>query len=56
MSPLQTFIRYEAKRVMANVARAFPEADRLAVVLTIIDQVKQMELAEVQPEDERKTG
>ena len=59
MSPLQTFVRYELKRLMANVCRMYPEnerPDRLAVVLTVINQIKQMELAEVQPEDERKTG
>ena len=56
MSPLSTFIRFELKRVMANVSRAHPDADDLAVRLMIIDQLKELKLAEVQPEDERKTG
>ena len=58
MSPLATFIRYELKRVMSNISRAHPDADDLAVRLTIIDQLKDLKLAEVQPEDERerKTG
>lgn len=56
MSPLATFIRFELKRVLANVSRAHPDADELAVRLMIIRQLSQLKLAEVQPEDERKTG
>lgn len=56
MSPLATFLRFELKRVMANVSRAHPDADELAVRLMIIQQLSQLKLAEVQPEDERKTG
>lgn len=61
MTPLQLFIRYEMKRVMANICRFYeaerkPLPDELAVRLTIIDQMKELKLAEVQPEDERKTG
>lgn len=56
MSPLATFIRYELKRVMSNITRAHPEADDLAVRLMIIQQLSQLKLAEIQPEDERKTG
>jgi len=54
MSPLQTFIRYELKRLMANVCRAFPEADEKAVRLSIAHQLSSLKLAEVQPEDEQR--
>lgn len=54
MSPLATFIRYELKRVMANVKRAHPDADELAVKLMITQQLTKLVLAEIQPEDERK--
>ena len=56
MSPLATFIRFELKRVLANVSRAHPDADELAVRLMIIQQLSQLKLAEVQPEDERKAS
>lgn len=54
MSPLQTSIRFELKRLLANVRRAFPEADEKAVKLSIDHQLATLKLAEVQPEDERK--
>lgn len=56
MSPLKTFITFELKRLMANVSRAHPEADELAVKLMVVDVIKSLRLAEVQPEDERKAG
>lgn len=61
MTSLQTLIRWELKRMLANICRAYeaegkPLPDELAVRLTIIDQMKELKLAEVQPEDERKTG
>lgn len=55
-SPLQTFIRYELKRVLANVCRAFPEADELAVKLIIAQHLSSLKLAEVQEEDVREIG
>lgn len=60
MTPLQHFIRYEMKRVMANICRFYeaegkPLPDDLAVRLTIIDPMKELKLAEVQEED-RRTG
>lgn len=61
MTTLSTFIRFELKRVMANLCRKYaaegkPLPDKLAVRLMIIDQLKTLELVEVQPEDERKAG
>lgn len=56
MSPLATFIRFELKRVLANVSRAHPDADEKAVKLHIVHLLQGLVLAEVQPEDERKTG
>lgn len=54
MSPLPTLVRYELKRLLANVYRARPDADELAVKLIVIDQLKTLKLAEVQPEDEQR--
>lgn len=54
MSPLQTFLRFEMKRVMANAKRAFPDADEKAVKLHIVHLLQGLVLAEVQPEDERE--
>lgn len=61
MSPLQLFIRFELKRVMSNICRYYAAEgkdlpDESAVRLSIIDQVKSLKLAEVQPEDERRAG
>lgn len=56
MSPLQTFLHFELKRVMANTKRAHPRADEKAVKLHIVHLLQGLVLAEVQPEDERKTG
>ncbi len=58
MSPLQTFLNFEMKRVMANAKRAFPDADAKAVKLHIVHLLQKLELAEVQPEDirERNAG
>ncbi len=58
MTSLQTLIRWELKRVMANICRAYaadnkPLPDELAVRLTVIEQMKSLKLAEVQPEDIR---
>lgn len=53
MSPLATFINFELKRVMSNIARFNPDADELAVKLMITQQLTKLKLAEIQPEDER---
>ncbi len=62
MSPLKTIVRWELKRMLANICRAYeaegkPLPDQLAVRLTIIDELRTLKLAEVQDEDkERKHG
>lgn len=61
MTPLQTLVRWELKRMFATICRFYeaegkPLPDELAVRLCIIDQMKELKLAEVQPEDERKAG
>lgn len=55
MSPLQTFLNFEMKRVMANTRRAHPDADEKAVKLHIVHLLQKLKLAEVQEED-RRTG
>ncbi len=54
MSPLATFINFELKRVLSNIARAHPDADELAVKLMITQQLTKLVLAEIQPEDEQR--
>lgn len=56
MSPLKECIILQLKLLMSTVAKHYPHADEGAVKLIVIDQIKNLKLAEVQPEDERKAG